>query len=281
MPTSRQIDTGDLTLHVLDWGGDGLPPLFLLHGLASTCHMFDLIAAPLTAHYHVFAPDQRGHGLSDKPSHGYDFETIATDLDKLANALGYAGQPINVAGHSWGAYTALYYAATRPDRVVKAVLLDGGIRPLQDLFPTWAEGEIGLAPPPYVNKTVEDIRQLIRDWQGPGYRPETEPLAMTIFDLSDPNQVHARLTRDNNMQISRALWEFRPTDYYGRVRCPLLSVNAVNPGETLSQDMLRYAAELESQAADARVVWMHDTIHDIPWHRPAELSAVLAEFLTG
>lgn len=279
MHTERFVRVGDLNFYVQSWGDAGRPPLFLVHGLASTSHMFDLIAEPLAAHYSVYAYDQRGHGQSDKPSDGYEFEPIARDLDLLADALGYVDQPLTVIGHSWGAYTALYYAATRPDRTAKAVLLDGGIRPLRDLFPTWAEGEIGLAPPPYVDMTVDDIKQFIRKWQAAGYRPETEPLALTVFDLSDPHNVHAHLSRANNMLIARALWEFEPTNYYARTRCPLLIVNAVDPGKSISLEMRTYALQAETLAPSARVHWMIDTIHDIPWHRPHALTAVLADFL--
>ncbi|MBL8133875.1 MAG: alpha/beta hydrolase [Anaerolineae bacterium] len=279
MPSNRTVNLAGLRLFVQDWGGEENPPLFLLHGLASTSHMFDLIAEPLTDQYRVFAYDQRGHGMSDKPSTGYDFETIARDLDNLADALGHQNRPLTLVGHSWGAYSTLYYAATRPARTARAVLIDGGVRPLQDMFPTWAEGEIGLAPPPYVNLSVDDIRQLIRRWQGAGYRPETEPLAMTIFDLSDTENVHARLSRDNNMQIARALWEFQPSDYFRRVHCPLLIVNAVEPGQSRSLQIEHYTQLATQLAKDATVIWMNDTIHDIPWHRPKELSAVLSQFL--
>ncbi|MCK6580730.1 MAG: alpha/beta hydrolase [Anaerolineae bacterium] len=279
MPSNQIVNLAGLRLFVQGWGGGEYPPLFMLHGLASTSHMFDLIAEPLTDRYRVFAYDQRGHGLSDKPSTGYDFEAIARDLDDLADALGYQNRPLTLVGHSWGAYSTLYYAATRPARAAKAVLIDGGVRPLQDLFPTWTEGEIGLAPPPYVNLSVEDIRQRIRRWQGVGFRPETEPLAMTIFDLSDPHHVHARLSRDNNMQIARALWEFQPSDYFRRVHCPLLIVNAVEPGQPRNPQIEHYTQLAVQSAKDAAVVWMNDTIHDIPWHRPEELGAVLSQFL--
>jgi len=279
MHSTRFVRVGDLQFYVQSWGEPGRPPLFLVHGLASTSHMFDLIAEPLAQHYSVYAYDQRGHGQSDKPSSGYEFEPIARDLDQLATALGYVDQPLTVIGHSWGAYTALYYAATRPERTAKVVLLDGGIRPLRDLFPTWAEGEVGLAPPPYIDMSVDDIKRFIRQWQAAGYRPETEPLALTVFDLSDPHNVHAYLNRDNNMQIARALWEFQPTDYYARVRCPMLIVNAVDPGKTIDSRMQAYAEQAETLSRFARVHWMLDTIHDIPWHRPQQLIAVLADFL--
>lgn len=274
-----RVAIGGLKLHLTDWGGAGLPPLFLVHGLASTRHMFDLIAPPLTARCHVFAYDQRGHGESDKPDDGYDFETIAGDLDRLADALGFAGERLAVVGHSWGAYSALYYAATRPARTARAVLLDGGIRPLQARFPTWAEGEIGLSPPSYEGVTLADLPGMIRRWQGAGYRPETEPLAMTIYDVSDPQHVRAHLSRASNLRIARALWQFQPAAYLPHVDCPLLIVNAVPPGETADPLAVQAAAQAQALVRDVRIVWMPETIHDIPWHRPAELSALLATFL--
>lgn len=279
MPEQQMLDAGGLRFNLLDWGGAGQPPLVFLHGLASTSHMFDLIAPAFTGRYHVLAVDQRGHGLSDKPADGYDFETIAGDLDRIAAALGYSNTPLSVIGHSWGSYTALYYAATRAERTARVVLLDGGIRPLRDFFPTWAEGEIGLAPPTYQDMNLDGLKQLIRDWQGAGYRETTEPLAMTVFNLSNPDDIKPHLNRANNMAIAYHLWAFQPSDYYPRVRCPLLVVNAVAPGETPDAALQGYAAQVEREVANSKIVWMRDTIHDIPWHRPQELITVLDAFL--
>ncbi len=139
--------------------------------------------------------------------------------------------------------------------------------------------EIGLAPPAYHNLKIDDIKQLIRDWQGPGYRPETEPLALSIFDLDDPDNIRARLSRENNMHIAHSLWSFEPGDYLSRACCPVLVVIAVPPGQTVAPEMYAYAEAAEKGLLHGQVVWMPDTIHDIPWHRPEELVAVLAEFL--
>lgn len=276
----RRIDTGGIHLNLLDWGREGLPPLFLLHGLASTSRMFDLIAEALAQHHHVLAFDQRGHGLSDKPAVGYDFETVAGDLDRLAHALGVAEQPFALAGHSWGAYTALYYAATRPGRVAQAALIDGGIHPLRDAYPTWDEAQLKLAPPTYHRQTADDIKARVRAWLGDAYRPATEALALSVFDLSDPNDVHAHLSRDNHWQILRAIWEFTPSDHFARVRCPLLTVHAVPPASGQPPpSLIARVDEMQQHIAQAQVVWMENTSHDIPWHRPAELSAILSRFL--
>jgi pimeloyl-ACP methyl ester carboxylesterase len=139
------VQVQGLHLHLTQWGQAG-EPFLLLHGLASTRHMFDLVAPLLDDTFTLYAPDQRGHGESDKPATGYDFDTICADLDGLADALGLTGS-FRLAGHSWGAYTALHYAATRPDRVSRLFLIDGGVAAIRDRFgATWEETEAKMAP---------------------------------------------------------------------------------------------------------------------------------------
>jgi pimeloyl-ACP methyl ester carboxylesterase len=279
-PTSSFVHANGLQVHVADWGGAGSPPLILLHGLASSLHMFDLAAPALAERWHTLAIDQRGHGLTDKPSAGYDFESVARDLDAVLDALGFAGQPVILAGHSWGAYTTLYYAAARPGRVAKAVLIDGGVRRIGDHYATWEEAEVGMSPPRYVNRSVEDIRRLIReDWLGAMFRPELEPLAFSIYDTSNPADVQPHLSRANHLQIAHALWAFNPADFYERVECPTLIIVAC--GETPDPATERCADEAARRIRCADLVWMRDTAHDIPWHRPAELVEAMAVFLEG
>ncbi|MBZ0302286.1 MAG: alpha/beta hydrolase [Anaerolineae bacterium] len=277
---SRWVTANGLRLHVQDWSGPGAPRLVLLHGLASSSRMFDLIAPNLAAHFRVIAPDQRGHGLSDKPASGYDFETIARDLDALLDAVFPDPRPVALVGHSWGAYTTLYYAATRPDRLAQAVLLDGGVRSIAGRYPDWETARIGMAPPRYQDRSLEEIRQMIRtDWLGPIFRPELEPLALSIFDSHNPQDVRAHLSYENHMQIVRALWEMNPQEFFPRVQCPTLLVAAVPPGQTVSPDDERMIADALSNIAHAEVCWMPDTVHDSPWHRPRELAAILKDFL--
>lgn len=275
---SRFVSLKNLRLHLMDWGSAPHPPLLLLHGLASSCHMFDLIGEGFTRRYHVYAPDQRGHGLTDKPANGYDFETIAGDIDELLAALDIQA-PVALVGHSWGAYTTLYYAATRPRKVAKAVLLDGGIARLADHFPTWEDAERGMSPPTYHERTIEDIEHMIQaDWLGAAFRPELLPLALSIFDTSNPRDVRAHLPRQQHMQIARALWEFNPAHFYPRVTCPTLIVNAVM-GDAPSEETERYTRQAQEQIAHCQIAWMLHTIHDIPWHRPLEISQLIKSFL--
>ncbi len=72
--------------------------------------------------YSVIAPDQRGHGLSDKPSWGYRAEDMAADALGILRRLEAA--PATVIGHSMGARIAGYLAGVYPEAVSSLALLD-------------------------------------------------------------------------------------------------------------------------------------------------------------
>jgi pimeloyl-ACP methyl ester carboxylesterase len=275
---TRFLRANDLNFHLAEWGETSQPKLVLLHGLASTLHMFDLIAPALAQHFHVIAFDQRGHGLTDKPTGGYDFETIASDLDAVLEQL--AIEQASLAGHSWGAYTALYYTASRHERIRKCILIDGGVIPISHWHSTWAQAEVGMAPPLYQQRSLDDIQTMIQqDWLGRIYRPELAPLALSIFDTTHQDNVKPHLNRSNHMQIAHALWEFQPAHYFDRVTVPTRIINAVaadSAGQAVQQ---LFTQEALRQLANGRAIWMEDTSHDIPWHRPNELVAVMLDFL--
>ena len=256
------------------WGDSG-EPFILLHGLASTRHMFDLVAPLLADTFTVYAPDQRGHGESGKPETGYDFGTICADLDAWVDALAVS-RPFRLAGHSWGAYTALHYAATRPERVSRLFLIDGGVAAIRDRFGvTWPEAEARMAPHSFAGVTRAALETMIQErWLGDAYRPELLPLALSIFDTSDPDQVRAWLPRDQHLQIAHALWAYDPLAGFARLSAPTTAIVALQ-GDA-PEPVIADAVEAALAACPALdVCWMEHTIHDIPWQRPAELAAIL------
>src|ERR1051325_6162925 len=103
----KTLTANDLRFHYRDWNGHGWPTL-LLHGLAATSHMWDLVA-PLLDTSRTNALDLRGHGLSDKPDCPYTFDEIGGDVLAALDAMHFE-RPILV-GHSWGAQVALWVAA--------------------------------------------------------------------------------------------------------------------------------------------------------------------------
>ena len=127
------VTANGMHIHYCRWWttdtNPALPPILLLHGLASSAHIWDLVAPQLISYgYTVTALDQRGHGESEKPVSGYDFETILADDVAAMNVLGIE-RPILV-GHSWGAMVALQFAAVNADQVKAWVLVDGATNQL-------------------------------------------------------------------------------------------------------------------------------------------------------
>ena len=118
----REIVTDDGTrLHFRDWG-TGRPILFLAPW-AMTCGWWDYHLASLSAGgFRCIAFDRRGHGRSDEPADGYDFDTLADDVQTVITALDL--RDVLLVGHSVGAAEAVRYLSRHgAARVRRAVLI--------------------------------------------------------------------------------------------------------------------------------------------------------------
>ena len=127
-PKDGFVEANGIRLHYTEWGGDA-PPLVLLHATGFLARLWQPIAVQLSARFHVYALDARGHGDSDKPAPagGYGWEGLAADLRGFLDALGLVGVPI--VGHSSGAAGAIRLAARRPEYVAAAVLIEPTVFP--------------------------------------------------------------------------------------------------------------------------------------------------------
>jgi pimeloyl-ACP methyl ester carboxylesterase len=276
----RHIAANGVRLWVREWAGPGRP-LVLLHGLASTAHIWDLAAPALALHHRVVAYDQRGHGRSDKPEGPYDFAAVGADLAALLEALSLRA-PVLV-GHSWGAHVALAFAARYPAVPAGLVLVDGGFLDLQARY-SWAEAARELAPPDLSALTPTDLLDRLRAGPlGAVLRPTLAAAILASFAVTPAGTLRPWLTRERHLRILRALWEQRPAALYPTVRCPVLLLPADRAGEPrgAAWDAARRAAVAAAERAlpRARVEWFWETAHDIPLHRPAALVAAIRRFV--
>lgn len=124
VPESRFFQSQGLRLHYLDWGNEDAPLMLLVHGGRDHCRSWDLIARSLQPHFHVLAPDLRGHGDSDWTKGGsYSLTEYVYDLSRLVRST--AADQVTMVGHSMGGMVGLIYAGTFPDQVSALVVLDG------------------------------------------------------------------------------------------------------------------------------------------------------------
>lgn len=284
--TIRTPNTG-LDLHYRTWGKKSAPPLVLIHGLASTSLIWGLVAPILAESYFVVAYDQRGHALSAKPADGYDLSTMLADLVGFIDALQFE-KPV-VVGHSWGANLALAYAAANPERCTALVLVDGGILDFQDMpGTTWENVKRELTPPDLSRFTLTDMVSRMRGGVLSNLSPQfIEQYARSIMDVQPDGTIRARLTLNRHLDILRIIYDMRSVDLLAQVKCPVLAVQAIDaePTNERGAQFLRMkkqgAERTQKLLPEARVVWMEDTIHDIPLHRPEELAHEILEFLLG
>lgn len=79
----------------------------LVHGWSQSAALWRYQIADLSTKYRVIAYDQRGHGASDKPEHGYKVHRLARDLHELLTELDIDDAVL--VGHSMGCSVAWAY----------------------------------------------------------------------------------------------------------------------------------------------------------------------------
>ncbi|WP_037861456.1 alpha/beta fold hydrolase [Streptomyces sp. NRRL S-340] len=88
MTAVGELTTSDgVRLMYQDSGGSGIP-LVMLHGWGQTQEMFRHQTRGLAPDRRVVTLDFRGHGISDKPHHGYRIARLAADVLNLVDHLG-------------------------------------------------------------------------------------------------------------------------------------------------------------------------------------------------
>ena len=124
-------------LHVRDWGS-GRPIVFLAPW-AMTCRWWDYHLASLSAAgFRCIAFDRRGHGQSDEPGSGYDFDTLADDVLAVMTALDL--RDVLLVGHSMGAAEAVRYLSRHRAARVRQAMLVGTITPVTIRLPDNPDG---------------------------------------------------------------------------------------------------------------------------------------------
>jgi len=280
--TTREfrVSTRGPAISVRDHEG-GEPTLLALHGLASNARWWDLVADRLAPMNRVIAVDLRGHGLSDRPADGYDFDAVAGDVHDVVSQLHPA--PLAVAGHSWGASVALVYAANYPATTLGAICVDGGATDLKAYFgPSWAMAEQTMKPPALPGLTAATLRAWMDSSPiSEGSDAETAAAIMQANfedDGSGKGTLRPRLALANHMQIAHQLYDLDGFELISRTACPVLFIPAGHPDH---EDLPKVRAMDRARAVlgdRARVVWV-DGVHDIPVQRPAEVAAAITDFL--
>lgn len=108
--SGKFVQANDINIHYEEYGSGA--PLILLHGGSGTLEEWRPMIPSFAQHFHVYAPDSRGHGKTDNPAGKLSYRMMADDLAAFVRALEIP-HPL-VCGYSDGGQIALELAIRCP-----------------------------------------------------------------------------------------------------------------------------------------------------------------------
>lgn len=253
------------------------PAILLLHGWPQTGREWDRIVPALAEIGTVIVPDLRGSGLSDKPETGYDKVTLAKDVDALVAALGF--ERYAVVGHDIGAMVAYPVAAQFRRRVTKLAFLDvplPGIPPWDAVLAdprVWHfafHAQRDLAEALIQGREYLYVERFIRDRAfDPAAIPDDE-IAEYASRLAAPGTLRASLGYYRTFAEDAAANRAFAAE---KLRIPVLGIGGDRRWGPAMQGIVDHIA------VGGRGASLKDCGHWLAEERPAELAAVLVDFL--
>jgi non-heme chloroperoxidase len=262
--TVGRENTGDIQIYYEDHGS-GLP-VVLIHGYLADGHSWEKEeAALLDAGYRVITYDRRGGGASSRPAAGYDYDTLAADLNTLLETLDVRRAVL--VGYCSGTGEVTRYLGTYgPARVRGAALLS----PLPPRLPRSLDRE------DFVSALASDRPAAIKTYLDRHYNLDLLG-GSWVSDQAWQNSFHVAIRVSAAAAIGVALaWreDFRAD--VARITVPVLilqgALDRIMPPAVTGD---RLAATL----ADARLVVIPDGGHAITWTHADEVNHALIDFL--
>ena len=246
-------------LRYFQQGPPDAPAILMLHGLSDSSFSFSRILPLIPRQYQAIALDQRGHGESDRPEHGYQVAGLASDALAVLDAA-HVSKAL-VVGHSMGSFVARTMAVRAPERVAGLVLLNPGTAG--------------------ANPVVEGLWEVVSQLTDP-----VDPVFVREFQVSciarpvPPDFLD--LVVQESLKLPAATWRaalsgvmaYQPCEE--RITCPTLVLGG-------DRDAVFSVAEMQAVAAGikgARVRILEGIGHTPQWEDPRTTVNILLEELS-
>jgi pimeloyl-ACP methyl ester carboxylesterase len=266
--TDHTIDVRGLRLHYLEWGEPASPPMVLLHGLTGHAHIWDHMASQLAERFHLFAPDQRGHGdTGHTPT--YATQDFVDDLEAMIKQ--WRVDRFVLMGLSMGGHNAMAYALAHPERVSRLIIIDIPARMDRRLAPNYDQA-VKLAATGHerfanFEEAVQNARAGTPTAPEPNLRYRTHWNLKTVAD--------AALQFKYDPKVS-AQWD--PADLSARIGEIVVPTLLVRGGRS-TVFPLRIADAMIAAIPDAELVEIAESGHSVPTDRPEDLAPTVLEWL--
>jgi pimeloyl-ACP methyl ester carboxylesterase len=234
-------------------------PIIANHGLSeNTAYWNDTgVTAKLTERYRFIPYDMRGHGqtIIEGEPYGYDADTMAADIDALADHLGL--DRFHLLAHATGGMVTARYAMTRSERLLSLLLTDTGsaTQPVMPGMENMTQEEIEQAretarqaaqqAPPVETLTPEERKARWRE--NPG------PFTFSVIGRPDEDKLWQIMDGFFRRHLSfQALAEFRASFYTDpdprveglrNIKCPTLillgehDIVFIKPSEIMAKEI--------------------------------------------
>jgi pimeloyl-ACP methyl ester carboxylesterase len=275
------VQAGDVSLHYVDEGPRGAPPLLFLHGNPTWSYYWREPIRRLSASGHrCVALDHMGFGRSDKPPEPRRY-TLATHIENAGALIDTLDlRAMTLVAHDWGGPIGLGAMLERRDRLRALALMN-----------TWA-WELPSFVPPF-------LRQFRSEGLG-----EILALGANLFVESIPGAMARRVTDPVMMDAYRAPFP----DYWSRVGTLAfprdIPLSESDPSSPVMGAMQQRLGELDVPVLivwgmrdpvfrpvfidqwrelfpAARVVELADASHFLVEDQPDEVAEALEEFLAA
>jgi 3-oxoadipate enol-lactonase len=256
------IDRDGNRLYYEDSEGDG-PAILFSHGAFLDHSIWDPVVATLAPAHRCITWDARGHGMSDANG-PFDYWDLAGDAVAILDAAGVESAVL--VGMSQGGWLTQRAALASPERVRGVVLTGTSLHLLspeeQAGYSQLADAWVAMGPVGEIGDAVLNIQFLPTNYDGSRFlgRWRSRPPAAwrEVWNTV--------LGRDDI------------ADRFGEIKCPAVFIQGTGDG-IFSVAM---AEEMSKMLPDSRgVVAIDGGPHCISLTFPAEMSAAIADFVTG
>jgi pimeloyl-ACP methyl ester carboxylesterase len=273
-PKSKWCSANGINIHYWDWEGSG-PTMVLLHNSTGMGRIWDWLARELHPRFRILAPDQRGHGDTDKPASGYSGEDYADDFNGFLEALGI--DRCIAAGNSLGVRVGIIQAARRPETVSHLIMVGG---------PHYAFLYEGEDVEWWVNQSKR-VRTQVRRF--PAAEEAAKAFQAARPSVSDEAAAHVIKYNTNQLPDGSVEWKYSSDGvadglthasdnlqhYVRQIRCPVLGLRAADSWELTAERM----PKVEALFPTARWVTVENATYYLQLEQPQVTARAIQDFL--
>lgn len=247
-------------LRVVVEGSASLPPILFINSIGLDHTMWDRQADVLAKRFRIIRYDSRGHGESDVTGGEYTIEGLG--LDALAVLESVGAEKASIVGSSIGGMTAIWLAATYPERVDQLVL---------------ANTTAHIGRPEMWAGRIAEIREgrmeavakaTAARWLSDAFKTEQPQAAVQLVEQLQ------RMPPDGFCGMCAVLRDVDLRDHLARISAPTLVIGAGGGGPESSA-----SARLAAAIADSRFFEVPQEGHLSNFESPDAFNGALSRFL--